>query len=299
MVSSPIPGYARLAPAALLALAAASCGGGSQSSAPTSAPLATAPVGTQHATATASPSTTPGLVLAPAGSQVTVIAPLGLNMRSTPSTAGPVIGTLGQGAVLTVIGHQTGWYSVMGATKQGFVTDNPQFLSPRHFNTFNSSALAFTLLYPDSWTFAETAAGVVDFRPQSGTQVMTVKTAATLDAIGPPGRPGYTVKSLDSTEVYGVTGVLRMLDAAPGTAAGTSAPVTGSGTSTSTGSSTSSATPPAQPAVLPHLEQIRLSVKTTFAMQIDFAYNAAGDLAVFKDMVNSIVLPAASPAPPA
>jgi hypothetical protein len=236
-------------------------------------------------------------VLAPAGSQVTVIAPLGLNMRSAPSVAGAVIGTLGQGAVLTVIGHQPGWYSVMGATKQGFVTDNRQFLSPLHFTSFSSSTHGFSLLYPDSWTFAETAAGV-DFRPQNGPQVMTVRTAPTLDAIGPPGRPGYTVKSIDSTEVFGVTGVLRTLDAAPGTPAGTSAPITGSGSSTSTASSTSSGTA-AQPTVLPHLQQIRLSVKTTFAMQIDFAYNAAADLVVFNDMVNSIVLPAAQPAPPA
>jgi SH3 domain-containing protein len=297
MVTSPIPGYARLVPVALLTLAAAACGGSSQSSAPTSAPLATAPVGTAHASATASPGATPGLVLAPAGSQITVIAPLGLNMRSAPSTAAPVVGTLGQGATLTVMAHQTGWYSVMGATKQGFVTDNPQFISPRHFNSFQSSTHGFTLLYPDSWTFAETAAGV-EFRPQNGPQVMTVRTAPTLDAIGPPGHAGYTVKSVDSTEVYGVTGVLRTLDAAPGTAASTSAPITGSGSSTSTGSSTGSATP-AAPTVLPHLQQIRLSVKTTFAMQIDFAYNAAVDLAVFNDMVNSMVLPAANPAPPA
>lgn len=296
MVTSPIPGCARLAPVALLALAAAACGGSSSSSASTSAPLATAPVGTAHASATASPGATPGLVLAPAGSQVTVIAPLGLNMRSAPSPAAPVVGTLGQGATLTVMGHQTGWYSVMGATKQGFVTDNPQYISPRHFNSFQSSTHGFTLLYPDSWTFSETAIGV-EFRPQNGPQVMTVRTAPTLDAIGPPGHAGYTVKSIDSTEVYGVTGVLRTLDAAPGTAASTSAPITGSGSSSSTGSSTGSATP--APTALPHLQQIRLSVKTTFAMQIDFEYSAAVDLAVFNDMVNSMVLPAANPAPPA
>jgi len=254
-----------------LALAACSLTGGGSSSTTGGGGVATRPSvgGSPSGSATASAS--PGITQA--GGSRTVIAPLGLNLRTAPSTTASLLGTLGQGASVTVLAHTDengGWYQVKAATQTGWISDNPQFSSSRHFESFSSLAHGFAALYPDTWTFSETSTGVA-FKPQSGPQVIEVTTAATLDAIGAPGRTGYTLTATDSVEVYGITGVLRSYER-------------------STATATAATTSPAAGAPLNHLAEIRLVIDKTHAMRITFDYLAAVDLDIFRDVYNSIVL---------
>jgi hypothetical protein len=219
----------------------------------------------------------------------TVLAPLGLNMRSAASSTSQVLGTVAQGTVLTVIGYSdtgTGWYRVQGGTTTGWIIANPQYSSPHHFAPYQSVQRGYNALYLENWTFAEDPAAVV-FRPQSsGGQAIVVQTGANLDALGPAGRGGYTLVTTNSAEVFGVTGVLRTYDR--------------TGTVASPG--------PDSPPPLMHLAEIRLSVDSARALRLDFGYDNASDLQQFTDFYNSMSFPppatpsgspGASPAPAA
>ena len=251
------------------ALALAAC---SRAGAPTG--VATNPAdlpggGALHNT-TGSPGGTPG----PQTSGVrTVLAPLGLNMRSAAASTAQVLGTLAQGTELTVIGYSAdngGWYRVKGTSTSGWITANPLYSSPHHFALYQSAQRGFNALYLEDWTFAEDPAAVV-FRPQSnGGQAVVVQTAANLAALGPAGRGGYTVASVNSVEVFGVTGVLREYDRTGAVAASPGAD---------------------SPPPLAHLAEIRLTIDSNRAMRLDFGYDAAGDLQQFVDFYNSLSFP--------
>ena len=279
----------------LLGLAVTACGGGGGATA-NPGPLATAPPGNGAPVSPGAPS--PGSSPAPvaAGGLITVLAPLGLNLRSAASTGADVVGRLGRGTTLTVIAHEAGWYHARGATKEGYVTDDPTLVSSRRFNDY-SSQKGFSLLYPESWTFSETDAGV-KLLPQSGPELLTIATAPTNDGIGAPGRPGYGVSNVDSIEVYGVTGTLRTFDRGAGAPPVTTAPL-GSAAPSSAGPA-GSPSAAAAGAGGRHLAEIRLAVGAGFFMRIDFDYDDPASLAVFRDIVDSIYLSAASvtPAPP-
>lgn len=209
----------------------------------------------------------------------TVLAPLGLNMRASASSSAQVIGTLAQGSLLTVVGYSGeggGWYRVQGSSTSGWITANPQFSSPNRFEVYQSSTRGFTALYLESWTFAENPNSVV-FRPQStGGQAIVVQTGASLQALGPAGRDGYSVATVNSAEVFGVTGVLRMYDR--------------------TGSVASPG--PDSPPPLTHLAEIRLTIDSARAMRLDFAYDSTADLQQFTDFANSLSFPPpATPGP--
>lgn len=225
---------------------------------------------------TGSPGGTPG----PQTSGVrTVLAPLGLNMRAAAASTAQVLGTLAQGTELTVIGYSGdngGWYRVKGTSTSGWITANPLYTSPHHFAAYQSAQRGFNALYLENWTFAEDAAAVV-FRPQSGGgQAIVVQTGANLAALGPAGRDGYTVSTVNSVEVFGVTGVLREYDR------------TGAVASASADS----------PPPLAHLAEIRLTIDSNRAMRLDFGYDAAGDLQQFVDFYDSMAFPPpATPGP--
>jgi SH3 domain-containing protein len=209
----------------------------------------------------------------------TVLAPLGLNLRASASATAQVLGTVAQGTVLTVIGYDatgTGWYRVKGDTTAGWITANPQFSSPHHFSVYQSPQRGFNALYLEDWTFSENPNSVV-FRPQtSGGQAIVVQNGANLDALGPAGRDGYTLVSTGSAEVFGVTGVLRTYNR--------------TGTVASPG--------PDTPPPLTHLAEIRLTIDSSRAMRLDFAYDNAADLQEFTDFYNSVAFPPpATPGP--
>ena len=226
-------------------------------------------------------SPSPGGTATPQTSGVrTVLAPLGLNLRSAASTTAQVLGTVAQGTVFTVLGYDpsgSGWYRVKGDTTSGWITANPQFSSPHRFVSYQSPH-GFTALYLETWTFAENPNSTV-LRPQgSGGEAIVVQTGANLAALGPAGRDGYTQVSTDSAEVFGVTGVYRIYNRT-----GTVAASPG----------------PDSPPPLTHLAEIRLAIDSSRAMRLDFAYDDPADLPEFTDFYNSIDFPPpATPGPP-
>jgi hypothetical protein len=238
------------------------------------APVATNPAdlpdgGALHS-ATPGGSQSPGVQ----GSGVrTVLAPLGLNLRSAGASTAQLIATVAQGTVFTVVGYSAdngGWYHVKSDTQTGWITANPLFSSPHRFNLYQSPERGFSALYLESWTFTENPGSVV-FRPESeGGQAIVVTTAAKLDDLGAPGRDGYTLASTDSAEVYGVTGVLRIYAR--------------TGTVASPG--------PDSPPPLAHLAEIRLAIDSSRAMRLDFGYDDSGQLDEFTDFYSSIAFPA-------
>lgn len=278
-----------------IGLCCAACGGTSTSTVggvATNPPL-TEVTGTSTATATPTgsggPTQTSGIR--------TVIAPLGLNLRDQPSTAGAVIGNLAEGTVLTVVGNTAkngGWYQVKGETKTGWITADPHFSSARHLTSFGSSQHGFSLLYPDTWSFTDSGGATVVFAPQSGgADKLTVTTGPAQNALGQPGAPGYAVTSGESVEVFGVTGTLRLFDRGGG-------PSSSSASTSSAG--TPGAAPPATTTFAPtaaHLAEILLTVNAQNAMRIDFEYADTVELGVFGDIYNSMKIYAALPTPPA
>jgi hypothetical protein len=209
----------------------------------------------------------------------TVLAPLGLNLRSADSSTAQLLGTVAQGTVLTVVAHSdngAGWYRVKGDTTSGWITANPLYSSPHRFTLYQSVQRGFNALYLEGWTFAEDPAAVI-FRPQTGGgQAIVIKTAANIDGLGPAGRSGYTVASTDSVEVFGVTGTLRVYSR------------------TGTVASPDATSPPP----LAHLAEIRLAIDSTRAMRLDFGYDTSGDISQFSDFYNSMSFPPpATPAP--
>lgn len=285
------PRLPRAASAALVLLIGG-CGGGSS----TQAGIATGGVPVTATNSSGSgQSTQTGAGLSPAGGVRTVLAPLGLNLHGAAAANAPVLATLGEGTTVTVVSHTaagaTGWYQVKGETQTGWISDDPSLSSPRELSEYDNDTGGFRVLYPTTWTFAESG-GSAQFRPQSGgQQTITVVTAATLAALGQPGRTGYAVVSTAALEVYGVTGVLRRFDRSAGVPLASAAPVT---------PLPAGATPQATALAVPnlaHLAEIRLSVRSTYAMRIDYDYSNDADLAVFQDFYNSMYLQAASTTP--
>ena len=248
--------------AALAVGALAACGSGGTTPAP-STPR-------PSPSASPSPTATPGAVTV--GSTLTVIAPLGLRLHDSGSTDAAVLGSLGQGTVVTVLAHggQGGhWYQVKGETQTGWITDDPGYSSPRHFELYQSDAHGFSALYLDTWAFTE-GASAVSFRPQSGGYPrITAAAGPTLDALGPAGMEGYATVEGDSAEGFGITGVLKLY------ARGGTAPP---------------ATPGEQP-LPPRLAELLVTLDAKRAMRLDFLYTASDDLRTFRDFYGSIVVP--------
>lgn len=253
--------WARVA-ATLAAGALAACGSsGSTSTTATPRP---------PATASPSPSPSPGAV--EVGSTLTVIAPLGLKLRDAGSSDGAVLGSLGQGTVVTVVSHggqNSSWYQVKGETQTGWITDSPAFTSPRHFELYQSDAHGFSALYLNTWAFTEGAAAV-SFRPQSGGYPqITAATGPTLDALGAAGMEGYGTVEVDAAEVFGITGVLKLYARSGAAPAAT----------------------PGQPPQPPLLAELRVTLDARRAMRLDFLYSQSDELRTFRDFYGSIIVP--------
>jgi hypothetical protein len=269
---------AAVAAGAVAAALAGLTGCGSSTSSTSTPGLVTNPpaVGTP-APPVGTASASPGASQQPASGTRTVLAPLGLNLRTQPDRASSSLGDLAQGTVVTVLAHvgqNGGWFQVKGETQTGWISDDPNFSSPRRFNLYQSDQRGFGALYPDSWTFTEQPPEVI-FRPQTGGASITVVIAASLDAIGPPGRTGYSLSSTESSEVDGITGLLRTYDR------------TGSAPAPS----------PGEPEHLDHLAEFRATIDAKRAIRADLDYTSADIVPIFRDVLNSIIFPA--PATPA
>ncbi|MGC1406681.1 MAG: SH3 domain-containing protein [Candidatus Dormiibacterota bacterium] len=142
---------------------------------------------------------------------LTVIAPLGVNLRASPSASAAVLQVISQGVTLSIVGHNSangGWWQVKGASESGWVTAQPQYTSTRAFQTFSSSApVAWSVMYPPGWTFAQEGVGTVLFSDGAGETITFVaaSTTAQLPAAAPA---GATQSGAAAVVVFGVTAPL-------------------------------------------------------------------------------------------
>ncbi len=213
----------------------------------------------------------------------TVLSPLGLNIRATPSVSGARLGTAAQGVVLTVLGHTDqdgGWYQVRGQTVTGWITADPSLTAAGQFIAYQSSDQGFNALYPQSWTFNATTTGVI-FHPLTGPQTIVVRSGARTADFGSQGGAGFVPSGQQVVVVCGVTGDLNEF-----------------------AHSGPSPSPPAPgtPGALALLAQVRLRLDASHALALDFNYSAPADLDVFSAVYNSMTFPfpqcmQAAPAP--
>jgi uncharacterized protein YgiM (DUF1202 family) len=241
----------------------AACG----SSAPT--PSATA---AQSVAPSASP--TPKVI----GSQRTVLSQLGLNLHSSPDTSSSVVATAAQGTVLTVQDYQAsngGFYKVQGSSTTGWIVADPMLTASGAYQSYSSSERGFSVLIPQTWTFAEEPADVL-FRPQQGQQTIVVRTGANTAAMGSEAPSGYTQANSQQEIICGYTGQLDFY-----TSGGTAAQATPS----------PSGSPASAAQRLSGYAAVRLRFDATHTMEIAFNYQSKDQLSVFQDFYNSISFP--------
>jgi hypothetical protein len=207
----------------------------------------------------------------------TVLSPVGLNLRATPSKSGAVVGTAGQGATLTVLSHTDaggGWYQVKGATVTGYITDNPVLSAEGKFTAYSSSPINFSALYPETWMATEAPPASVVFHPGTGSDSIVVTGAATASQLK-RGRGGYHQDSSDTIVVCGVTGQLVILEQAPGSTAASTPPATVAGGVVSER----------------YLVQIRLTLDAQHALGVDANLGDLAQLTTAKSVIYSISFP--------
>ncbi len=159
------------------ALLAAGCGGGG-AAAPPSTTTTTRPAGPTTSTTVATTTTTTSMNQA--SGQRTVLSPIGLNVRSGPSTTAHPVAIAAQGTVLAVLGHTSsggGWYKVRGTTVTGWISGSPALSAPGRFAAYASNA--FDVLYPAGWSEAGTPGRGVTFQAPSTPDKVLIKSAAT------------------------------------------------------------------------------------------------------------------------
>jgi hypothetical protein len=139
----------------------------------------------------------------------TVLSPIGLHVRATPSLSARVLGTAAQGVVLEVLGQTDqagGWYRVKGATLTGWITGNPSLSAPGTFRNYNSVAHQFQALFPLQWSVVDSPAASIFRAPRSLEEIVvtTAPSVTKLDAA----RPGYHEIRTETLVACGVTGDL-------------------------------------------------------------------------------------------
>ena len=272
-----------LAGIVLMAGVAPGCSTGGHSSSPSTsrpAPSTTAPA---TSTTASGPQTS--------GSR-TVLSPIGLNVRKSPATSAPVLGTAAQGVVLTVLGHTSsggGWFEVKGATVTGWISAQPALSAQGTFRYYSSSD--FSALYPATWSESPLAASTaptssvpsgatstsvaapapssVVFHPASGQGDIVATSAGRVSQL-PHGRAGYGVKSVSQVVACGITAGLVIFERSG------SPPAT-----------TSSAT--SLPESLAYLAEVRFAVDKQHALGFYADMPGLGPtFQAFKDLVASV-----------
>ena len=112
------------------------------------------PPTTATARSTPSASATPQL----AGTQRTVLTPLGLNIHASPALTAAVVATAAQGTALSVLDYRSdggGWFKVQGQTQAGWIVADPSLTAEGQFTPYSSDSRMFSALVPNTWTFAE------------------------------------------------------------------------------------------------------------------------------------------------
>jgi uncharacterized protein YgiM (DUF1202 family) len=248
--------------------------------------------GTTGGSASGTPATassTPGASATPrlVGTTRTVMTQLGLNMHADAARGAAVVGVLGQGAQVGVLDYRatdSGWFKVQGQTVAGWIVADPTLTAAGAFTSYASTGRGFSVLYPDSWTFAEEPNDIL-FRPQQhDSPTVVIRTAAGTAALGPESPTGYAASFSNQQIVCGYTGQLLEYQRQSGAASPSA--VTGSAATR-----------------LAYYADIRLRFDSTHAMELAMNYSVKSDLEIFADFYNSISFPyqlcqaQASPAP--
>jgi Bacterial SH3 domain len=236
-----------------------------------SGPAATGTAPASISVTTASiPSTTSGIQTS---GLRTVLSPGGLNIRAQASKSAPILGTVAQGTELTVRTHIDqggGWFGVKGSTVTGWISDSRTLSAPGKFAPYFSSEHQFGVLYPETWTVAESPPATVVFRPQSGSDTIVATTASTIGQLG-RGRAGYRRSADQQVVVCGVTGSLV----------------------TYVQATTPSATTPQPGGVAAghYLAQVRLTLDPQHALGIDANLGDTAQLQTVRDFLSSVKFP--------
>jgi uncharacterized protein YgiM (DUF1202 family) len=202
----------------------------------------------------------------------TVLAQLGLNLHDQPAVTARVVGTAARGVELTVVAFRPdngGWYQVKGQTTTGWITADPALSASGSFLNFSSDDKQFSVLYPQSWTYADSTVETV-FMPQSGDASMAVRPASSRDNAG---LPGYQQASDTQVVACGYTGDLITYNGGPASPQATSD--AGGG----------------KVRRLAHFAQLWLKFDATHFLDLEANYSADADLQTFTDLANSIVFP--------
>ncbi|HTT88191.1 MAG TPA: SH3 domain-containing protein [Acidimicrobiales bacterium] len=201
--------------ASAVVLLASAPGAGSHHSTPTTATATGDPTTTASATTTG-PSTGPTtsrpttktthpVVLG----ELTVLSPIGLNVRAEPSRSAKVIGIAAQGVALALVGHTDkdgGWYRVGGATVIGWISADPRYTAPGRFGYYSSSA--FNVLFPAGWTTSGKPATGVVFRPRSSPEEIVIKASTSVAKLSSVNGKGISEYSSQQIDACGVTAYL-------------------------------------------------------------------------------------------
>jgi hypothetical protein len=199
----------------------------------------------------------------------TVLSPTGLHVRAAPAKTAKILGTAAEGVALDVLGHTSqagGWFKVKGATVTGWISASPTLSAPGTLHSYTSSTHQFSVLYPPSWTVADTAPHVV-FRAPAGVETIVVANAATVSQLA-RGGAGYREVRSEQVVACGITSDLDTYQRA------TAPPVT---TAAPTG-----------PVAELYLAQIRLTLDPKHALAIDQNLSALSQLQTLRDFANSI-----------
>ena len=220
--------------------------------------------------------TSNGSASASAGPQTsgtrTVLAQLGLNLHDQPAVTAHIAGTAARGVELTVIAYRPddgGWYQVKGQTTTGWITADPSLSAAGSFLQLNSDDKQYSALYPQTWTYADSAAETV-FMPQSGDASIVVRPAASRDRVG---LPGYQQASDTQVVACGYTGDLITYTGGPAAPSPTTDPEGG------------------KIRRLARFAQIWLKFDATHFLDIEYNYATDADLQTFADFYNGIVFP--------
>ncbi|HYA44231.1 MAG TPA: SH3 domain-containing protein [Acidimicrobiales bacterium] len=142
---------------------------------------------------------------------VTVLSPVGLNVRARPSKKAAVIGTASQGAVLQLVAHAAeggGWYKVRGATALGWMTANPLYSARGRFDLYQSAR--FNVLFPAGWAPTGSPAAGVHFRAPIAGETVVITSAASVKKLPlVPTGAGAPGASSEQVVACGITTQLR------------------------------------------------------------------------------------------
>ena len=154
-------------------------------------------------------SSKPTATPSPVATEVTVLAPDGVNFRTQPSPTASVVGIVAQGVTLPIISHTSaagGWWQVKGSTAIGWITADPEYTATGAFGTFTGGGTTspWSVLYASGWNFAQNSSGAVVFTGPNG-ETITVTQAASTAQLPPAASSGTARSDVAAVDIYGIT----------------------------------------------------------------------------------------------